>query len=288
MSPVYEPMTYEELSELYRVEMNSGALSRTRADLFKAMAELLNRLRGDYERELTKDPESLMCEGANTRRKKADLLVKEIINLRSKKICAMALRAVTGAGNSLDAMTEEEKDLYERLCSTLSDHAGTVDFLRGRRQYMDTRLDEEPAEEPVEAPAEEPVVTKHAPVAEEPKPAPEPVEIPEEEPVDDFEPFDDPADMPGEFPDDSDAVFMTGMQEASKPAPEPTADDMDTMVLLRVLEDLPPFVGPDRDYELTKEDLITIPKVMADALVRMEKAVVVKPTPRERFASSAS
>jgi len=282
MSPVYEPMTYEELSELYRVEMHSGALSKTRPDLFKAMAELLTRLRGDYERELSKDPESLMCEGANSRRKKADILVKEVINLRSKKICAMALRAVTGAGNSLDAMTEEEKDLYERLCSTLSDHAGTVDFLRGRRQYTDTRLDGEPEPEPAmdePAEAQEAVVTKHAPASEEPKPAPEPVEIPEEEPVDDFEPFDDPADMPGEFPDDSDAVFMTGMQEAPKPAPEPTQEDLDTMVLLRVLEDLPAFVGPDRDYELSKEDLITIPKVMADALVRMEKAVVVRPTP---------
>ena len=54
---------------------------------------------------------------------------------------------------------------------------------------------------------------------------------------------------------------------------------METMVLLRVLEDLPAFVGPERDYELSKEDVITMPKVMADALVRMEKAVVVRPAP---------
>jgi DNA replication factor GINS len=52
-----------------------------------------------------------------------------------------------------------------------------------------------------------------------------------------------------------------------------------TMVVLRITEDLPPFVGPDRDYELRREDLITMPKVMADALVRAEKAVVVRPTP---------
>lgn len=281
MSPVYEPMTFEELSELYRVEMKGGALSKTRPDLFKAMAELLNRLRDDYERELRKDPESLMCEGANSRRKKADTLVKEVISLRSMKISKMALRTVTGAGNALDALTPEEKDFYDRLSAIFAEHAATVDVLRGRRPYTDTRLDVEPAEEPAPAavPEEPAVVTRHAPAPEEPKPAPEPAEIPEEEPVDDFEPFDDPADMPGDFPDDSDAVFMAGMQEAPKPVPEPTEDDMETMVLLRVLEDLPAFVGPERDYELSKEDVITMPKVMADALVRMEKAVVVRPAP---------
>ena len=35
----------------------------------------------------------------------------------------------------------------------------------------------------------------------------------------------------------------------------------------------------DSDYELIKEDLVTIPRVMAEALVNTGKAEYVRPTP---------
>ena len=60
-------------------------------------------------------------------------------------------------------------------------------------------------------------------------------------------------------------------------AEEPHETESDTMVI-RVLEDLPPFAGPDRDYELHKEDIVTLPKAMAAILVNSQKAVEIAPS----------
>ena len=300
MSPVYQPMTFDELSELSRMEMKVGGLVKVRPDLMRAMADLQNRLRDDYDRELRKDPESIMCEGANQRRKKADTLVKETLLLRSMKICQMAVRGAMGSDISLDDMCPEEKILYESVQSSVRLHLGGVDRLRGRHTYVDTRIDV-PAEEPVvepepaepePAPAEVISHVEEEPQKEEPAPKavpaePDPIsmdDIPDDIPDDQDlldQIFDDP--MEAEIPvDDHDDIFMGDMAQPPKPEP-PKPEDVEeiemTMVVLRITEDLPPFVGPDRDYELRREDLITMPKVMADALVRAEKAVVVRPTP---------
>ncbi|MCE5297236.1 MAG: hypothetical protein LLG16_09075 [Euryarchaeota archaeon] len=45
------------------------------------------------------------------------------------------------------------------------------------------------------------------------------------------------------------------------------------MVLVRVLEDIPPFKGSDRKYKLQKEDVVYLPAVFGCTLVRSGKAV---------------
>ena len=105
MSPASEPMTFDELSELYRVEMKSSSITQVRGVLFRAMAELLTRLRIEFDKQMSIDPESVMCEGANQRRKKAERLVKDIMHIRTQKICQMAIRGALGAENQLDALT---------------------------------------------------------------------------------------------------------------------------------------------------------------------------------------
>ncbi len=285
MSPAYQPMTFEELSEIYRVEKNGGSLSPVRQDLFKAIADLMNKLSEDYARELKKDPESIMCEGANEHRKKADRIVRDLIEFRNRKICLMAVRSASSSGISLEAMVPEEREFYAQLQDLMRRQFGLVDGLRGRKPYRETRLDE-PAPEPAPMPEPEAVMTKHTEPSEVPAPKPEavPKAMPEEQPEEDpEESFDDSSDMPAEFPDDSDAVFMGDMTQKPVPeAPAAPAGDEYAPVILRILEDLPPFVGPDRDYKLSKEDIVVMPKVMADALSRMQKAVVVRPTPRYR------
>ena len=52
MSPAVDPMTFDELSELYRVEMKSASLSQPRKDLYRAMANLLTSLRQEYDRQI--------------------------------------------------------------------------------------------------------------------------------------------------------------------------------------------------------------------------------------------
>ena len=58
--------------------------------------------------------------------------------------------------------------------------------------------------------------------------------------------------------------------------PEGTGDKTTSdLVLVRVLEDLPTFAGVDKDYKLKKEDIISLPRGVANTLVSHGKASVI-------------
>ena len=297
MSPALEPMSFDELSELYRVEMKSSAITQVRKDLFRAIANLLTSLRLEYDRQMALDPESVMCEGAEQRRKKAERLAKDVVHIRTQKVCQMAIRGAMGGRNTLDTLTDEEKDYYEKVLELSKVHMSEVDRLRGKRNTVATRIDEVPP------------IPRPEPVPEPPKAQPAPPgadDIPFDDSPDDFQ--DEP--IPDEFDGFAEESFDEGTQVAEPeplppkpatsapepvkaeperipepvPAPEPApvqtveADEL-RPILIRVLEDLPEFVGPDRDYKLLKEDLVMLPKVLADVLINSEKAMAVRPTP---------
>jgi len=50
---------------------------------------------------------------------------------------------------------------------------------------------------------------------------------------------------------------------------------VEELILVRVLEDVPTFAGVDKDYKLKKEDIISLPKGIANALVSHGKAKVI-------------
>ena len=277
-NPAMGPMTFDELSELYRMEMKSSSITEARKDLFRALANLINTLRQEYERQAAIDIESIICEGAEARRKNAERLVKDVIRLRTQKICSMALRSATGSKNTLDNLTEEEKEYYESVVELTKRHISEVDRLRGRRKTVDTHIDEPM---PVPKPAPEPPVEEEIS-----EPPPFIDEQFDDEPFDDQpipddfdafveEQFADP--VPAETPVVEEAPAP--IHEEEKPVIHKTEDPDLIPVLIRVLEDLPEFAGPERDYSLVKEDIVTLPKVLADALVNTGKANVVRPTP---------
>lgn len=275
------PMTFDELSELYRVEMKSASLTQPRKDLFRAMANLLLTLRKEYDRQMSLDPDSVMTEGAEQRRKKAERLCKDIMVLRTRKIASMAIRGAEGARNVLDCLTDEEHEYYDRVLELTKGQLSEIDRLRGKRTVVPTRIDEPPATEtPVE------IEPEPEPVPEEPAPTPV-TEIPpaEEPPMEEM--FDEAFDEPFDLQDDAmepeppieEPVHETPIVHEESPATADTEDSELSPVLIRILEDLPEFAGPDRDYSLTKEDVVTLPKVLADVLINAEKAAAVRPTP---------
>lgn len=290
MSAAVGPMTFDELSELYRVEMKSASLTQPRRDLFRAMANLLLTLRKEYDRQMSLDPDSVMTEGAEQRRKKAERLCKDIMVLRTRKIASMAIRGAEGARNVLDCLTDEEHEYYDKVLELTKTQLSEVDRLRGKRTVVPTRIDEPPKVEIVEP----------EPVPEEPAPkAPVTETVPDEEPPleemfeDAFEePFDSQDDImeaepPAEIPE---PVPEEPAHETPVPEPTPaeTGGTQETPdgngsdlspVPIRILEDLPEFAGPDRDYKLSKEDVVTLPKVLADVLINTGKAALIRPTP---------
>jgi len=244
-----EPMSFDDLGAIYRVEKKSPTLSAVRRDLYPAMAGLVIALRAEYEKHLSTDPDSIICEGANQRRKKAVSMSREITELRMGKIAALALIGARGGQNVLDHLTSEEREYYDNILDISRKHVGIMDKLSGKRRFETPEIDPEPVaavkkKAPGPVPAEEP--PKARPPAER-SPPPEPV----------------PEDIPESVPE----------------APVEDIPEEDEMMVIRIMEDLPPFSGPDRNYELSKEDIVRMPKTMALALINRDKAVPLSPGP---------
>ncbi|MGD9963716.1 MAG: hypothetical protein AB7S97_07460 [Thermoplasmata archaeon] len=65
--------------------------------------------------------------------------------------------------------------------------------------------------------------------------------------------------------------------QAAKASPEADSDS-EELVMARVLEDMPTFAGVDRDYKLRKEDVVSIPKSVADTLLSHGKIKIIGST----------
>ena len=65
-----------------------------------------------------------------------------------------------------------------------------------------------------------------------------------------------------------------------KAAAPPQAPEAPPVVVLRILDDIPPFEGDDnRVYRLKREDVITLPREIAQILLRRKKAVELQVPP---------
>jgi DNA replication initiation complex subunit (GINS family) len=69
------------------------------------------------------------------------------------------------------------------------------------------------------------------------------------------------------------AIKMIRAEDTKRTTIAPTLKDH---VLVHVLEDLPPFAGIDTTYRLKKEDVVTLPKTIAQILVDRGKARIVQ------------
>jgi DNA replication initiation complex subunit (GINS family) len=87
-----------------------------------------------------------------------------------------------------------------------------------------------------------------------------------------------PATSPGATKDQAEpkgrpaGMKVIRAEETKRVAVPPTLKDH---VLVHILEDLPPFAGIDTTYRLRKEDVVTLPKTIAQILVDRGKARIV-------------
>lgn len=69
---------------------------------------------------------------------------------------------------------------------------------------------------------------------------------------------------------------MRTVSAAETKRPRPIAAGLKDHVVVHVLEDIPPFAGIDTTYRLKKEDVVTLPKTIAQILVDRGKARLVQ------------
>ena len=232
MAGTSDRMTFEELTSIYSVELRSNALSEVRKDLYPAMIALFKEQVSKCDALASKDPDSIMFDGAVSRKKNIQKYMKMVTELRMKKIADMAVRSAMGATNNpVQLLTVEERRFHDGTMETAAMHWSIVDK-RTRAVVPDITA----AAAPAPIPEEEPEISE---------------EIPAEEP----------------FVLHSETVPGT-----------PQESPREETVVIRILEDLPRFSGPDRDYDLRKEDVIRMPAVMAHALINREKAEIIEIT----------
>ncbi|MDR0335350.1 MAG: hypothetical protein LBH69_05670 [Methanomassiliicoccaceae archaeon] len=241
-----DPMTFDDLTSAYRVEMRSPMLAEVRKDLYQAMARLQESNQKDYEAEYAKDPDSLAWVGLNERRMKINTHIQKVIDLRMEKVALMALRTSMGASNVLEKLTQEEREYYISVAEASKKHRNTVLKDRSKRNYVIPDISPNGAAD-------------NAPAAVSAPPAAEP--LPETPAADAVRVAEPEGEMLVERPR---MVFEEPREE---------------LVTIRILEDLPKIAGPDFDYELKREDVVRMPVTLANAFINHGKAVRLNVTP---------
>jgi DNA replication factor GINS len=231
-----EPMEFEGLSSVYRVESKSQALSDVRKDLYHAMIKLREKAQKDHDAALANDPDSIMCEGLSERRKKVNSLSQKIVDLRMEKVIIMALRTSMGSSASLDKLTPEEREYYAHIVALSEKHRSMINKDGKNRKYVIPDISGGATDTTVQDAA------VHA------------------------------SDIvTGEMNIEAGGVIA----EIRSAVP----DDDEELIVIRILEDLPPIAGPEFDYDLKKEDVVRMPAALANTLIKHEKAVLFRVTP---------
>jgi DNA replication initiation complex subunit (GINS family) len=245
MGPPHEPLTFRDVTEVYRRERRSKDVTDIRRDFYPALMEFLDELRKDNEEEMSQDPFSLKSLSISDTMKKVRSKAVQIFEMRAEKILLMALRASSGAKVETEKLTREERAMY----------ADTLELLSSNRNAL---LFQQKPQKPVPA-------QPHTEVT-----------VPEEETEVEVQ-IDDVLDLPEEI-----LIVETTKADldevGASVAVEPVLEDQ---LLVRVLEDIPSFAGPERDYVLSKEDVVMLPSVIARALVSRGKAVQVMPSAKQ-------
>lgn len=293
MGSSFDDMTIDELSEIYRVEKKSRGLSTVRPDLFEAMAKLEKKLRKEYDEQLMKNPDDILVEGTNLRRKRCKQLTRDIIDLRMHKIVQLALRAAMGGHNTLDAMTVEEREYYETVLSYSKSHIAILDRLSGNVRYSSPDITEVGKPKPIPQetipiPQEEPVEEYYEPEDDIPIPVEETVAAPvvTEKAVEEI-----PADIPldiipehGEFDLDEEPEMdipedELDMISPDEPASKETYEIKEECIAIRMTQDTQKIAGPRNDYDLKEKQVVFLPKMLADALIARSMAVKINTSP---------
>mgnify|MGYP005836735649 FL=1 len=254
MPPILEPLTYEEVTEVYRREQKTKNVTEMRKDFYTALHDLLDRLRKESEREMAVDQFSAKAGLLGAQMKKISDKALQIFEFRAEKIMLSALRAAGGATVDLERLTSEERRLYDSVLALLRDCR--TDVLEAERKLREEALygRAEAAPKPV-SPAGEKAVRSPTSAA------------PSVETL-----FAETGEIDREAAED--------IEDEVEVVASPLARDRRLgrdYLLLRILEDVPEFAGPDRNYRLSKEDVVTLPACIARALIGKGKAVEISP-----------
>ncbi len=261
MAPPLEPLTFEDVTKVYREEKKSAGLTTIRHDFYGAVRTFMDQLRRDYEKEAAADSYGTKARQLSQHIAKMREKVLQIFDMRAEKVMHMAMLAAAGGKLDHSRLTDEEKQLLEGALSKI-------------REMRNSLLD-----------MPRPANMEFTPMSAMPMPSSsdEPkVRLEELAPAVGSEQQVKPAVMVEERPPQAAAprASIASLQKEPIEVATPTIGPPQTkegIVILRILEDIPPFAGLGGTYRLGKEDIVTLPSGIGRALIKRGKAEEIIP-----------
>ncbi len=266
MGPPYEPLTFRDITEVYRREKRSRDITDIRSDFYSAVEKFIQRSIKENEEEMTEDPFSLKALSISDTIKKASAKTVQIFEIRAEKILLMALRASSGSNVDTGKLTKREKNLFNEVFSALS---ATRSNLISQDNFA-PKLKVEPSPPPESVDGEEEMEVE----SERPLLPQDELEGDDEE-----EPHGGSEEEIEESPEEWQKESAEDPEERTEETPDLSAMEPisnGSLIVVRMLEDVPPFAGPERDYRLMEQDVVALPTVIGKALVSKGMAEEVK------------
>lgn len=289
MAPPLEELSYEEVMKVYRLESKSASLTEVRRDFYAEVKGLVEKFKHDHEKELAADPYSTKARNLMSQINKITEKAMQIFDFRAEKVLLTAIRGASGAKVDTSRMVEEERQLFENVLQQVKARREGV-LVSGMAKDLGFQKMSQ-VDMPLPAPMVENNAASNFAAVEEAKPLQatsqrieevlEKVSASEKPSLPIKEEKREPRSAPIQQTMDPDAK-AAGIERSGIAPPDtavPTQSKGGTEdLILRVLEDIPPFQGPGGTLKLGKEDIVTLPAAIGKALVKRGKAVEINPT----------
>jgi len=247
------------------------SLSEVRHDFYPSLRELVAKLERDRAMETAKDPYSALSRSLNQQLINIREKAGSIFDFRMEKIFRMAVRGASGGKVETTRMTEEERSIFEEVLGRAKGlRADALGTLRSANPEVQ-RMSAAQASPAPSAPTRDEAIR-------EPEGTQEVVNSDEQrKPTAERQPIPDQEAKEASFTEEGTAS-KSAVDRKAEPAAQPKAAsgrERGDLMLLRILEDIPPIAGPNGTYKLGREDIVTLPAPMAKALVKKGKAMEI-------------
>lgn len=231
-------MDIDELRAVQNRERATDSLQELRESFYEDVASYVGDLKERRERAAAEADDPFGSEEVSRLTDEietAEEVAEAIYERRVGKIVKQASLAAAGMGGDVDGLTSEERKLYDDLVDRITENKDRVlAVLDGESAPTDATETTEERADPTPEPSES---------------TPEPPEPPTEE---------------------RDVEEPTPAADATGGSSDETDDDRTT---LRITDDVGEILGvDDRVYDLTAEDVVTLPEENAEPLVEREAA----------------
>jgi len=263
-----KPLDYQEVMDIWRKEKDLKSLAELRRDFFPEVKTFVNRLKEEAQAEAAKDPYSTKTRSLNVQVANVTEKVTQVFEIRMEKILRMAIRGASGGKVENTRMVEEEKAYFEHVFTLTKEiRAREIDPSRESKELDFQPLKISEAEGSVQGGPRtiraDAIETRASLAPTEPNNKPVAVEPAKPTAID----IVTKAVPPSLAQPPQPASPTQGEAEAKQEAKD--------LLILRILEDIPPFAGPFGNYRLRREDVATLPTGLARALIKRGKAVEI-------------